>query len=85
MTPANISDNRGARELLSGFTLLMPLLGLIWADGAYADEKLQSWFAKLFQADPEEVREVGLKVAMCALAEEEPSQILLTLISKNGS
>jgi putative transposase len=46
VTPANISDNRGARELLAGLAPLMPRLELIWADSAYAGEKLRSWCAE---------------------------------------
>lgn len=41
--PANISDNRGARELLSGFAPSMPRPERIWADVAYAGE--QMWAA----------------------------------------
>ena len=43
VTPANTSDNRGARELLAGLAPLMPRLKLIWADSAYAGEKLRRW------------------------------------------
>ena len=43
VNPANISDNRGARELLSGLVPLMPRLELIWADSAYAGNKLRTW------------------------------------------
>ncbi len=43
VTPANISDNRGAKELLAGLAPLMPRLELIWADSAYAGEKLRTW------------------------------------------
>ncbi len=46
VTPANTSDNRGARELLAGLAPLMPRLKLIWADSAYAGEKLRSWCAE---------------------------------------
>jgi len=46
VTPANISDNRGVRELLAGLAPLMPRLELIWADSAYAGEKLRSWCAE---------------------------------------
>ena len=46
VTPANISDNRGARELLAGLAPLMPRLELIWADSAYSGEKLRSWCAE---------------------------------------
>lgn len=43
VTPADTSDNRGARELLAGLAPLMPRLEFIWADGAYAGEKLRQW------------------------------------------
>jgi len=43
VTPADTSDNRGARELLAGLISLMPRLELVWADGAYAGEKLRKW------------------------------------------
>lgn len=44
VTPANVSDNRRARELLAGLAALMPRMELVWADGAYAGEKLHgSW------------------------------------------
>jgi putative transposase len=43
VTPADTSDNQGARELLAGLAPLMPRLKLIWADGAYAGEKLRRW------------------------------------------
>ena len=43
VTPANISDNRGARELLAGLAPLIPHLELIWADGAYSGKKLRRW------------------------------------------
>ena len=43
MTPANVSDNRGARELLAGLAPLMPRLELVWADGTYAGEELGRW------------------------------------------
>jgi putative transposase len=46
MTPANVSDDRGARELLAGLAPLMPGLELEWADSAYAGEKLRSWCAE---------------------------------------
>jgi transposase len=46
VTPANISDNRGAQELLTGLAPLMPRLELIWADSAYAGEKLRSQCAE---------------------------------------
>ena len=41
--PANVSDNRGARELLAGLARMMPRLELVWADGAYAGERLRGW------------------------------------------
>jgi AcrR family transcriptional regulator len=34
---------------------------------------LQTVAVRFFQADPEEIREAGLKAAMCAIAGEEPS------------
>jgi hypothetical protein len=43
VTPADTSDGRSARELLAGLAPLIPRLKLIWADGAYAGEKLRSW------------------------------------------
>ena len=43
VTPADTSDNRGARELLAGLAPLMPWLELIWADAAYAGENLRRW------------------------------------------
>jgi len=43
VTPADTSDIRGARELLARLASLMPRLELIWADGAYAGEKLRQW------------------------------------------
>ncbi len=46
VTPANISDNRGARELLAGLAPILPRMELIWADSAYAGEKLRTWCAK---------------------------------------
>lgn len=44
VTPADTSDNRGARELLAGLAPLMPRMTLIWADSAYAGEKLRTWY-----------------------------------------
>ena len=43
VTPADTSDNHGARELLAGLAPLMPRMELIWADSAYAGEKLRTW------------------------------------------
>ncbi len=43
VTPADTSDNRGARELLAGLAPLLPRMELVWADGAYAGEKLRKW------------------------------------------
>ncbi|CAN5910855.1 hypothetical protein BH23ACT11_BH23ACT11_07530 [soil metagenome] len=43
VTPADTSDNCGARELLAGLAPLMPRMELIWADSAYAGEKLRTW------------------------------------------
>jgi transposase len=45
-TPADISDNRGAREWLMGLAPLMPRLELVWADSAYAAKKLRGWRAE---------------------------------------
>jgi transposase len=42
VTPTNISDDRSVRELLAGLVPLMPRLEGIWADSAYAGEKLRS-------------------------------------------
>src|SRR5918994_1236910 len=39
-------DNCRARELLAGLVPLMPRLERIWADSAYAGEKLRSWCAE---------------------------------------
>lgn len=53
-----ISDDRGVRELLSLLAPLMPRLEMIWADDAYAGEKLQArckkntgWRLKLVPRD----------------------------------
>lgn len=43
VTGAHISDQAGARRLLSGLRPLQPRLQLIWADGAYAGQPLSSW------------------------------------------
>lgn len=43
VTPADTSDNRGARELFAGLAPLMPRLELVWAGGAYTGEKLRAW------------------------------------------
>jgi putative transposase len=45
VTPANISDQAGARRLLSGLKPLQPRLELIWADGAYSGAPLTTWCA----------------------------------------
>jgi putative transposase len=42
VTPAHASDNRGARELIAELAPLMPRLRLVWADSAYAGQKLRS-------------------------------------------
>ena len=46
VTPADTSDKRGAREMLAGLAPLLPRLKLVWADGAYAGEKLRGWCKK---------------------------------------
>jgi putative transposase len=45
VTPANTSDQEGARRLLIGLKPLQPRLELIWADGAYGGEPLATWCA----------------------------------------
>ena len=45
VTPANTSDQEGARRLLAGPNLLQPRLELIWADGAYRGNVLARWCA----------------------------------------
>jgi len=45
VTPANASDQEGARRLLIGLKPLQPRLELIWADSAYRGEPLASWCA----------------------------------------
>jgi len=42
VTGAHVSDQAGARRLLSGLRPLQPHLELIWADGAYAGQPLSS-------------------------------------------
>ena len=46
VTGAHVSDQAGARRLLSGLRPLQPRLELIWADGAYAGQPLSSWAAE---------------------------------------
>ena len=43
VTPANTSDQEGARRLLIGLKPLHPRLELIWADGASRGEPLATW------------------------------------------
>ena len=43
VTPANTSDQAGARRLLIGLKPLQPRLELIWADGSYHGEPLATW------------------------------------------
>jgi putative transposase len=43
VTPANTSDQEGARRLLAGLKPLQPRLQLIWADSAYRGEVLARW------------------------------------------
>jgi putative transposase len=45
VTPANTSDQAGARRLLVGLKPLQPRLELIWADGSYSGEPLATWCA----------------------------------------
>jgi putative transposase len=45
VTPANTSDQEGARRLLIGLKPLHPRLERIWADGAYGGEPLATWCA----------------------------------------
>jgi putative transposase len=45
VTPANTSDQEGARRLLIGLKPLHPRLELIWADSAYRGELLAAWCA----------------------------------------
>ena len=43
VTSADVQDRVGARCLLAGLKPFVPRLKKIWADGAYAGEKLASW------------------------------------------
>ena len=43
VTSAGVQDRFGARCLLAGLKPFVPCLKKIWADGAYAGEKLASW------------------------------------------
>jgi putative transposase len=45
VTPANTSDQEGARRLLTGLQPLMPRLELIWADSGYRGGSLATWCA----------------------------------------
>jgi putative transposase len=45
VTPANTSDQEGARRLLVGLKPLQPRLEHIWADGAYRGDALATWCA----------------------------------------
>jgi len=45
VTPANTSDQEGARRLLAGLKPLQPRLELIWADSAYRGDVLAGWCA----------------------------------------
>jgi transposase len=45
VTPANTSDQEGARRLLAGLKPLVPRLELIWADSAYRGDTLATWCA----------------------------------------
>ena len=46
VSAAHVSDQAGARRLLSGLRPLQPRLELIWADGAYAGQPLSAWAAE---------------------------------------
>ena len=46
VSAAHLSDQAGARRLLSGLRPLQPRLELIWADGAYAGQPLSAWAAE---------------------------------------
>jgi putative transposase len=43
VTSADVQDRVGAQCLLAGLKPFVPRLKKIWADGAYAGEKLSSW------------------------------------------
>ena len=43
VTSADVQDRVGARSLLAGLKPFVPRLKKIWADGAYAGEKLAAW------------------------------------------
>jgi putative transposase len=43
VSPADVQDRAGARLLLAGLKPFVPRLKKIWADGAYAGEKLADW------------------------------------------
>lgn len=45
VTPANTSDQAGARRLLIGLKPLQPRLKLIWAASAYSGKPLATWCA----------------------------------------
>jgi putative transposase len=45
VTPANTSDQAGARRLLIGLKPWQPRWELIWADGAYGGAPLATWWA----------------------------------------
>ena len=45
VTPANTSDQVGARRFLSGLKPLQPRLERIWADGSYRGKPLATWCA----------------------------------------
>ena len=44
--PASDHDQRGAKGLLAGLKPLQPRLAIVYADGAYAGEKLAIWCAE---------------------------------------
>ena len=46
VSPADVQDRGGARDLLAGLKALLPRLKKIWADGAYTGETLAAAGAK---------------------------------------
>jgi putative transposase len=45
VTPASLSDHKGLKRLLAGLKPLVPRLRAIWADSAYAGDRLAAWCA----------------------------------------
>lgn len=46
VSPASDHDQHGAKGLLAGLKPLQPRLAVVYADGAYAGEKLAAWCVK---------------------------------------